>query len=109
HVTGVQTCALPISVQHVSQAGWSPVLFRIMEGVTAYLVPGAIILYVFYVLTAGFHMNHMYIWMDSDIMAADKILQLKSGYLNIPFFLIRSLLFLGGWCLDRKSTRLNSS
>lgn len=89
------------AVQHVSQAGWSPVLFRIMEGVTAYLVPGAIILYVFYVLTAGFHMNHMYIWMDSDIMAADKILQLKSGYLNIPFFLIRSLLFLGGWCFYR--------
>lgn len=89
------------AVQHVSQTGWSPVLFRIMEAISSYLFPGAVILYVFYVLTAGFHMNHLYIWMDPEIMANDYILQLKSGYLNIPFFLIRSLLFLGGWCFYR--------
>jgi len=88
------------AVQHVSQTGWSPVLFRIMEAISSYLFPGAVILYVFFVLSA-FHMNHLYIWMDPEIMANDKILQLKSGYLNIPFFLIRSLLFLGGWCFYR--------
>jgi hypothetical protein len=89
------------AVQHVSQTGWSPVLFRIMEAISSYLFPGAVILYIFFVLTAGFHMNHLYIWMDPEIMANDHILQLKSGYLNIPFFLIRSLLFLGGWCFYR--------
>lgn len=89
------------AVQHVSQTGWSPVLFRIMEAISSYLFPGAVILYIFFVLTAGFHMNHLYIWMDPEIMANDYILQLKSGYLNIPFFLIRSLLFLGGWCFYR--------
>ena len=31
------------AIQIASQAGWSPVLFRVMEGITAYLLPGALI------------------------------------------------------------------
>src|SRR5690606_23922029 len=30
------------AIHRASQAGWSPVLFRVMEGITAYLVPGGI-------------------------------------------------------------------
>ncbi|MCX2681036.1 quinol:cytochrome C oxidoreductase [Galbibacter sp. EGI 63066] len=96
------------AVQRASQAGWSPVLFRVMEGITAYLFPGALIIYVFMVLTSGFHMNHLFIWMDPNVMAHDEILQLKSGYLNIPFFLIRSFLFLLGWCVYRYFVVRNS-
>ena len=96
------------AIQHVAQVGWSPVLFRVMEGISSYLFPGAVILYVFYVLTAGFHMNHLYIWMDPNVMAHDEILQLKSGYLNVPFFLIRSFIFLAGWVLYRHFVIKNS-
>ena len=28
------------AIQIASQAGWSPVLFRVMEGITSYLIPG---------------------------------------------------------------------
>ena len=31
------------AIQIASQAGWSPVLFRVMEGITAYVLPGALI------------------------------------------------------------------
>ena len=31
------------AIQWAAQAGWSPVLFRVMEGITAYLLPGALI------------------------------------------------------------------
>ncbi|MEL4308812.1 quinol:cytochrome C oxidoreductase [Joostella sp. CR20] len=96
------------AIQHVAQVGWSPVLFRVMEAISAYLFPGAIILYVFFVLTSAFHLNHLYIWMDPTIMAHDEILQLKSGYLNIPFFLIRAFVFLTGWALYRHFAVKNS-
>ncbi len=31
------------AIQIAAQAGWSPVLFRVMEGITSYLLPGALI------------------------------------------------------------------
>ena len=30
-------------IQWAAQAGWSPVLFRVMEGITAYVLPGGLI------------------------------------------------------------------
>src|SRR5690606_11655314 len=42
------------AIQFASQAGWSPVLYRIMEGITAYLLPGSIIVF-FIVVFAGTH------------------------------------------------------
>ncbi len=84
------------AIQFAAQAGWSPVLFRVMEGITAYLLPGSIIFFIILVLT-GSHMNHLFTWMDADVVAHDKLIQAKSGYLNVPFFLIRAAIFLIIW------------
>ncbi len=92
------------AVQRAAQAGWSPLLFRVMEGITAYLVPGGIIVFVILVLSV-LHMNHMFPWMDPEVVAHDKLLQNKSGYLNPTFFLIRAVIFLGGWILYREYSR----
>jgi hypothetical protein len=91
-------------VQRASQAGWSPLLFRVMEGITAWLVPGGIILFVILVLSV-LHMNHLFVWMDADTVAHDELLQGKAGYLNPTFFLIRALIFLGGWIGYREISR----
>lgn len=92
------------AIQQAAQAGWSPVLFRVMEGITAYLLPGAAV--VFLILVAsGMHLNHLFVWMDPDVVAHDEILQGKSGYLNVPFFLIRALIYIGGWCTYRHFAR----
>lgn len=92
------------AVQRASQAGWSPLLFRVMEGITAYLVPGGIIVFVILVLSV-LHMNHMFPWMDAEVVAHDELLQNKSGYLNPTFFLIRAAIFLGGWIFYREYSR----
>ena len=92
------------AVQRASQAGWAPLLFRVMEGITAYLVPGGIIVFVILVLSV-MHMNHLFVWMDADVVAHDKLLQGKAGYLNPTFFLIRAVIFLGGWILYREYSR----
>ncbi len=92
------------AIQRAAQAGWSPLLFRVMEGITAYLVPGGIIVFVILALSVA-HMNHLFVWMDADVVAHDKLLQGKSGYLNPIFFLIRAAIFLGGWILYREYSR----
>ena len=72
------------AIQQVAQAGWSPVLFRVMQGITAYLLPGSIIFFVL-LLLSGFHINHLFIWMDEEVRATDELIQGKAGYLNFPF------------------------
>jgi hypothetical protein len=92
------------AIQRAAQAGWPILLYRVMEGITAYLVPGSIIIYVFLVLT-GLHANHLFVWMDADTVAHDEIIQGKVGYLNVPFFLLRAAIYLVGWNLYRYLSR----
>ena len=92
------------AIQRAAQAGWSPLLFRVMEGITSYLVPGGIIVFVILLLSV-LHMNHLFIWMDADVVAHDALLQGKSGYLNPTFFLIRAAIFLAGWIGYREYSR----
>ena len=95
------------ALQYASQAGWSPVLFRVMEAISAYIVPGGIIMFVLLALS-GFHLNHLFIWMDPEVVAHDEIIQNKTAYLNVPFFLIRAAIFLGGWFVFRHFLVRNS-
>ena len=92
------------AIQHAAQAGWSVVLFRVMEGITAYLPVGAILLFVFFVLSS-LHMNHLFIWMDPEVVAHDELIQNKAGYLNVPFFLLRAAIYMGGWIWYRQHAR----
>lgn len=92
------------AVNRAAQAGWSPLLFRIMEGITAYIVPGGIIVFVLLLLSV-MHMNHMFVWMDAEVVEHDHLLKGKKGYLNPTFFLIRAAVFLGGWIAYRQISR----
>ena len=88
------------AVNFAAQAGWSPVLFRVMEAITAYLVPGGIIMFVLLALS-GFHINHLFVWADPEVVAHDVLLQGKAGWLNGTWMLIRAAIFLGGWITYR--------
>ena len=94
------------AIQQVAQAGWSPVLFRVMQGITAYLPVGSIIFFAFLIL-CGLHFNHLFIWLDPEVIASDKIIANKSGYLNFPFWIIRAAVFLLGWNAYRYFSRKN--
>lgn len=100
-------CLAFYAIQWASQAGWSPVLFRVMEAITAYLVPGGIIMFVLLALS-GLHINHLFVWADPEVVAHDKLLQGKAGWLNGTGMLIRAAIFLGGWMLYRHFAVKNS-
>jgi hypothetical protein len=97
------------AIQQVAQAGWSPVLFRVMQGITAYLPVASIIFFIFLVITGLniFSSNSLFIWLDPEVVAKDEIISNKSGYLNFPFWIIRAAIFLLGWNLYRYYSRQN--
>lgn len=89
------------AIQHAAQAGWSVVLFRVMEAITAYLPFGTLLLFLFLVFS-GLHFNHIFVWMDADLLNPesakyDELIANKSSYLNVPFFLIRAAIYIIGW------------
>ncbi|MFY7939026.1 MAG: quinol:cytochrome C oxidoreductase [Flavobacterium sp.] len=99
------------AIQQVAQAGWSPVLFRVMQGLTAYLLPGSIIFFLLLV-ASGLHWNHLFVWMNADLINPehadfDKLIANKSGYLSTPFFLVRAAIFIIGWNFYRYISRKN--
>ena len=99
------------AIQQVAQAGWSPVLFRVMQGITAYLPVGSIIVFILLALGA-FHFHHLFVWMDPELIDPkspkfDKLISNKSGYLNEYFWLIRAAVFIIGWNLYRYFSRKN--
>ena len=89
------------AIQYASQAGWSPVLFRIMESITYYLLPGAVIV----LLIAVIGDKHLFIWMDPEVVAHDEIIQGKESWLNKNSFIVRGLIYIAGWSLYRFFSR----
>ena len=99
------------AIQQVAQAGWSPVLFRVMQGITAYLLPGSIIFFGI-LLLSGMHMNHLFVWMNEGVTEVghenyDALIAGKSGYLNFAFWISRAAIFLMVWNLYRYFSRKN--
>jgi len=93
-------------IQQVAQAGWSPVLFRVMQGVTAYLPIGSIFFFIL-LLLAGLHQHHLFIWLDDAVRNSDEMIKAKSGYLNFPRWIITAIIFLVGWNYYRYKSRKN--
>ncbi len=98
------------AIQWASQSGWSPVLFRVMEGITAYLLPGALI--VLGIAAASHYLGHnnIFIWMDPELVNPDsehfdKLINNKKGWLDIKMFMLRGLIFIAGWSLYRYFAR----
>ena len=86
------------ATQVASSAGWSVLLFRVMQGLSRGIIPLGIILFVFLLLSA-FGMNHLFPWMHAE---GDEIIDAKSFWLNIPGWLIRAVIFIGGFIAFRQ-------
>lgn len=100
------------AIQYASQAGWSIVLFRVMEGITAYLLPGSLFILAFLILMAA-NGHYYFVWMNPDLYNVssehyDQILMGKSWWLNVPFWMIRAFIYLLGWNFYRYYSKKNS-
>ena len=98
-----------VAIQYVAEAGWSTVFKRVPEAMMAFL-PYAGIIMLFIVIAAVMHWNHIYHWLEPGIMDPnepnyDKIIAGKEPYLNAPFFLIRSIVYVIIWIYCARKLR----
>jgi len=118
--TGITLGALFfIALQNATETGWTVLLKRVFEGILGFLPIGAGILVIVFV-AGSTHLHHIYHWMDDTLYhqymvgegdAAryvdaplegavvnpnfDSIMAGKRAFLNLPFFWLRTLVYLG--------------
>jgi hypothetical protein len=87
-----------MAIQYVAYAGWSVSVKRISEALSAWLLPGGIIMLVVFFLGRHdiFHWTHEGI-MERGNANYDAVIAGKSGFLNLPFYLIRMVTYLAIW------------
>lgn len=84
-------------LQHVTSAGWSVVVRRVAEAMTAaFPILGLLVLLVLVgPVLAG--KPWIYDWADHKFVEAHELIQHKAGYLNAKFFLIRVIAYFAVW------------
>ena len=100
------------AAQRVAQSGWSIVLFRVMEAITANIVPTSIIMLLF-IIAAAMHWNHLFVWMQEGTFTPghenyDAVVAGKEWWMNIPGWTIRGIVYLLLWNAYRWFIRKNS-
>lgn len=81
-----------VTVHAIAESGWHTSVSRIGEAMAFYILPGSILLFLFFVL-GGLH--YVYEWTNSEHL--DALLLKKTPYLNEPFFYIRLVVILSVW------------
>ena len=81
-----------VLIQFATRAGWSVAIRRQSENLM-FMLPLCGLFFL--PLVAG--MSYVYPWLDAAKVAQDPILLGKQSYLNVPFFLARSLVYVLSW------------
>jgi hypothetical protein len=92
---GLALGCLAIACLHqLSGGAWGTVIRRILESAMR-TFPVTLVLF----LPLLFGIHNLYIWSDPAAVAADKALQHKAAYLNVPFFVGRAGLYFAIWLI----------
>ena len=83
-----------LMLQHLSGGQWGLVGRRVFEASTRTL-PFVAVAFV----PILFGMRPLYLWARPEAVQADRILQMKAPYLNVPFFTVRAVVFFAFWIL----------
>ncbi|MFW5699296.1 MAG: quinol:cytochrome C oxidoreductase [Bacteroidota bacterium] len=81
-----------VVVHILGESGWHTSIQRIPEAMGTYLPFGSMLMLL---ILLGMH--DLYHWTHTEEL--DAVLQDKTPYLNIPFFTIRTVVYLAGWTL----------
>jgi len=86
---------LILALNYTSASGWNTLLKRPLEAMNNYVPIGALLFGVpFIIYLVLTHHHTIYHWTHEQI---DSLLQQKTPYLNLPFFIIRTVIVLGVW------------
>lgn len=98
-----------VALQYAAQAGWSAGIKRIPEAFGAWIPFAFILMLVVFFLGNHtiFHWTHEYLYDESD-PRYDSIIAGKQGYLNIPFYLARMVVYFAVWYLMYRLIRKES-
>lgn len=92
--TGIAVGSLALlMLQHLTGGGWGLVIRRVLEAATRSLPIMAIL---FLPIILGSHSLY-HEWADTHEAAQHPAVAFKSGYLNVPFFTIRAIIYFGVW------------
>lgn len=85
-------CLALLMLHHLVGGRWGVLIRRLLEAGTRTL-PVLAVLFV----PVVFGLSELYSWTRPAVVADDALLQHKSVYLNVPFFLARTLLYFAVW------------
>ena len=85
-----------VTLQHLVNANWSVVVRRIGELIAGNMTLLAVLALPI-VLPTLFGNDGLYIWANTQTVQADHLLHHKAPYLNVPFFMIRFILYFAFW------------
>jgi hypothetical protein len=96
-----------VAIQHLTNAKWSVVVRRVAE----ILADNMLLLMVLSLGVVGPMVagsTDLYVWLDHAKVEADHLLHHKAAYLNLPFFLVRWVVYFGFWgWLSRRFFKLS--
>ncbi|MGH7966458.1 MAG: hypothetical protein ACRERD_32310, partial [Candidatus Binatia bacterium] len=85
-------CLAVVMIHSLSGGAWGVVIRRVLESATRTL-PLLALLFVPLI----FGLPHLYVWARPEVVAGDVLLQHKEAYLNVPFFLLRTVCYFAAW------------
>lgn len=91
-----------VMILHQTNAGWSATIRRQFENIMSQVWVGGLLFVVgivFAVLMSASKGIYLWDWMDSALVQGDQLYEHKSGYLNVPFFAVRCVLYFLIWLL----------
>lgn len=77
------------SVQYITNSGWSALITRIPQALGGFLPVGAVLMVLLFL-----GLPQIYEWAQPGITETDKLIAHKSPFLNVPFFMIRTIIYL---------------
>lgn len=82
-----------LALNYATESGWYASVKRVIEAVAGFLPYGMGLLGLFLLIITLLDGAHIYIWMDSEVVKHDEIIQGKTAYLNVWFFWVRTLIY----------------
>ena len=86
-----------IALQHITHSIWSVLIRRAAEALASPMILIPLLFIPVLIFTLMYDTFHMFPWTDAGHVEGDPLLEGKVAYLNIPFFIVRAIVFIAIW------------